>query len=141
MSLRDQLQTIYDEYGRLTPELVVQTARPKNHPLHARVFDRVPEHAAEAWYRYRAHELIQSVRVVYKEADESGPSKSVRAYQAVPAPEGGFDYKPSEEVAADPLTKQIVLRQMEREWKQMVARYGQFKEFAELVNGDLAEVA
>jgi hypothetical protein len=140
VSLRDELQAIYDQHGRLTPELVVQVARPRGHPLHDRVFDRAPKQAAEAWYRHRAHELIRSVRVVYRDADEAGPERSVRAYHAVPTPAGPV-YEPAEMVALDPFQRQLLLRQMERDWKALRARYGMFAEFAELVAGDLAAAA
>lgn len=138
MSLRDHMQAIYEQHGKLTPELVVQAARPKSHPLHDRVFDRPPAEAAEAWYRGRAHELIQSVRVVYREADETGPERTVRAFHAVPStgPEG-FVYEPTEKVASDPFARRLVLSAMEREWRQLLSRYEAFEEFLSLVDGDL----
>lgn len=142
MSLRDQLQAIYDEHGKLTPDLVVQVARPKNHPLHPRVFDRAPGEAAEAWYRHRAHELITSVRVVYKQADESGPEKTVRAFHAYRAPKStGYVYEPLEKVVENDFARQIVLMDMEREWRQLHARYEGFVEFLEMVREDLGIAA
>jgi hypothetical protein len=136
MSLRDELQVIYDQHGELTPELVVQEARSKKHPLHNRVFDRKPGEAAEAWYRYRAHELIQTVKVVYREADESGPERSVRAWHCVRG-ERGHVYEPVEKVAGDPFARQIVLRDMEREWRVLLGRYETFEEFLSMVSSDL----
>lgn len=139
MSLRDHLQAVYDQHGALTPELVVQAARPKNHPLHDQVFDRDQRDAAEAWYRERAHGLIRSVRIVYREADETTPQRSVRAFHAVPAVEtpGRFTYVPTDQVIADDLTRQVVLREMEREWRSLLARYEHFEEFLGLVSQDL----
>jgi hypothetical protein len=131
--LREHLQAIYDKHGELTPELVVQTARRKTHPLHALVFDRPAEEAAEAWYRERAHELIQSVRVVYREADENGPEKSVRAYHAVRR-EAGYVYEPVEKIADDPFVRKLVLNDMRREWEQLKARYEDMEEFLSLVH-------
>lgn len=138
MSLREQLQAVYEEFGQLTPELVVQAARPKGHPLHHRVFDRPPGEAAESWYRHRAHELIQSVKVVYREADELGGERRVRAFVPVQG-EGpsSFKYEPVEVAALDPFMRQLVLRNMEREWKALFARYERFEEFAALVASDL----
>lgn len=138
MNLREQLQAIYDQHGELTPELVVQTARNKKHPLHSRIFDRNPQEAAESWYRHRAHELIQRVRIVYKEADETGPERTVRAFHAVPSKgPGEFVYEPTEKVANDPFTRQLVLNTMEREWKQLHSRYEQFEEFLSMVTEDV----
>lgn len=139
MSLRDELQAIHDQHGRLTPALVVETARPKNHPLHARVFDLAPREAAEAWYEHRAHELIRSVKITVTRADEQADIR-MRAFLAVRAdgPES-YVYEPAEEVAADPFTRQLVLRDMEREWRQLLQRYEQFQEFLELVSDYTAE--
>ena len=136
MSLRDHLQDIYEQHGRLTAELVVEAARPKAHPLHARVFDQDKSEAAESWYRHRAHELIRSVRVVYKDADETGPQRDVRAFHSVPDAEG-FAFQPYDKVSVDPLMRQMVLRSMEREWNTLFSRYKEFEEFLALVAGDV----
>lgn len=129
--LREQLLAIRDKHGYLDPEVLVEEARDKNHPLHSRVFDRAPKDAAEAWYRHRAHELIQSVRIRYI-ADER--PKDLRAFVAVQRPEARRPvYEPVEQAMEDELTRKVVLAQMEREWKQLRARYGDLCEFAEMV--------
>lgn len=135
MSLRDQLQAVYDENGTLTPELVVETARPKNHPLHSTVFDKAPKEAAEAYYRARAHELIQSVKVVYREATDTTPAATIRAFHSVRG-ESGYVYEPAEVVAQDPMMRAILLRDMEREWKALKARFAQFSEFVAMIRDD-----
>jgi hypothetical protein len=139
VSLRDQLQAIYDQHGRLTPALVVEEARAEDHPLHPRVFDRTSTEAAESWYRRRAHELISSVRIVYREADDSGPERTVRAFHAVPS-EGPdeYVYEPVDRVREDPMIREVVLRSMEREWKQLLARYEHMEEFLALVRQDVS---
>ena len=138
MNLRDHMQTIYDQHGKLTPEVVMQEARPKGHPLHDRIFDRPKGEAAEAWYRHRAHELIQSCRIVYREANETEPELSVRAFHAVPST--GPDqlvYEPTARVVGDRFTRRLVLNAMERDWRQLFARYEQFEEFLALVSKDV----
>ena len=141
MSLRDHLQAIYDEHGRLTPELVVEAARPDDHPLHGFVFDRDPDSAAEAWYRHRAHELIQRVKITYGQTGTE--PKEIRAFHAVrsTADQGGFVYEPIEHIAATPLLRQMVLRDAEREWKSLKAKYGHLREFLDMVANDLPEAA
>lgn len=141
-SLREQLQAVYDQHGKLTPDLVVEVARSKSSELHDRVFDRPVGEAAEAWYRQRAHDLIQSVKIVYREATDTEPELRIRAWHAVRA-EGPdqYAYEPADKVAADPFTRQLVLRDMEREWRMLFARYEQFEEFLALVSGDLKQRA
>lgn len=135
MSLRDQLQAIYDQRGKLTPAIVVDEARAENHPLHSR-FEWDDKVAGEAWRRQQAHELIRSVRVVYKQADETSPEKSVRAYHAVRT-EDGHVYEPAEKVAQDEFARQLVLGDMRREWEALKRRYESFQEFLDMIRRDL----
>ncbi len=139
MNLREELQAIHSSHGKLTPEIVVETARPKNHPLHHHVFDRAPKEAAEAWYRSRAHELITSVKIVYKDADETGPQRSIRAFHALQTEEG-FIYEPVERIATDDFARKLLLASMEREWKQLFDRYKEFEEFLAVVTADMQEL-
>jgi hypothetical protein len=138
-AVREHLQAIYERRGILTPEIVVEEARAEDHPLHGLVFDRPPDQAAEAWYRERAHELIREVRVTYRPTEES-EEVSVRAFHSVRT-EAGYHYEPAEKVATDPFLMQIVLRDMERDWRQLEARYGHFQEFVELIRRRLDDEA
>jgi hypothetical protein len=135
MSLRDQLQAIYSEYGRLSPANVVEAARPSDHPLHDR-FEWDDAIAGEAFRRDQAHQLIRSVRIS-RERDDDKPDINVRFYHAVQDPEG-YAYRPTDEVLADPLTTQMVLRDMRREWMALKARYEAFEEFRALVLSEMA---
>lgn len=138
--LRQQLQAIYDQHGRLTPELVVEAARPENHPLHDRVFDRPEGEAAEAWYRHRAHDLIRCA-VVYRDADAKGP-RSLRAFYAIPAAgPNKYVYEPLSRVVEDGLTRRLALREMERQWKELFRKFGEMEEFLRMVGDDLADAA
>lgn len=141
MNLRDELTKVYKQNGQLTPKILVEAARPASHPLHAIVYDVSPKLAAERYYLERAHEVIQSVRITYRDPKNS-KRYDVRAFHAVPSGEDrAFAYVPNEEVVSDPVLKALVLREMERDWRNLHARYGAFKEFLELVTGDLKKTA
>lgn len=135
MSLRDQLQDIYERRGVLNPEVVLEEARPKTHPLHDR-FEWDNQAAGEAWRRHQAHELIQSVKIAY--VAPTGAPSSIRAFHAIRHEDGGWRYEPIGQVAQDPVLTELVRREMERDWRQLKARYEQFDEFRQLVIGDLA---
>lgn len=138
MSLRGHLDAIRAEHGRLDPGLVVDAARPEDHPLHDR-FEWDDSIAGEAYRRVQAHRLIQAVRIVdIRPAD--GP-RSLRAYVAVQQASGPPDYRPLEEVAQDPFAAKLVLQDAEREWKQLRRRYGHLLEFMEMVRSDVAEAS
>lgn len=135
MSLRDQLQAVYDRRGQLTPAVVVDEARDEAHPLHSR-FEWDDSVAGEQWRRSQAQELIRSVKVVYREATDNEEARTVRAFHAVRG-EDGHVYEPVEKVVEDPFTKRLVMADMEREWKALKRRYEHFSEFSSLVLQDL----
>ena len=138
-ALRRQLQEVYETHGALTPALVVDEARDPEHPLHSR-FQWDDSVAGEAWRREQAHRLIQSVRVVYREADEKEGPRTVRAFHAIPT-NSGHGYVPVDDVRADPLMTRMVLDEMEREWKALRRRYAHFAEFVEMVRRDIPDAA
>lgn len=133
--LRSQLQQIYDAHQRLTPQIVVDEARDEGHPLHDR-FEWNDKAAAEAHRLDQARRLIRSVRVVYREADEKEAARTVRAYHAIRDDEG-TSYRPVEEVVENPFLTELLKRDMQREWKQLLRRFGQFEEFVSMIRADL----
>lgn len=139
MNLRDELTKIYKQHGELTPRIVVEAAKRKDHPLHGAVYDVPPAMAAERYYLARAHELIQSVKIKYRDPKTSKPY-DIRGFHAI-AGTSGHTYKPTDEVVNDPLLRAIVLRDMERDWRNLHARYGTFVEFLQMVQKDLLKTA
>jgi hypothetical protein len=143
IALRDlhaELESIRDQYSKLSAPVVVDAAREPSHPLHSR-FEWDDTIAGHQYRLQQARELIRSVRIVYKEADETGPEQSVRAYVSL-ANESEQSYEPVNAVAQNPLQRQMALNAMQREWKALYRRYQEFEEFAAMVRQDLlAEVA
>jgi hypothetical protein len=135
--LREHLAAILETNGELTPALVVEAARPEDSPLHNLVFDVPPDQAAERYYLDRAHRLIRAARYVYKDADETGPARSLRAYHVTPTSDR-ITYQSVEEIAADPFMTRLVLDQMRRDWLALKRRYDTFAEFVEMVRADVA---
>lgn len=131
--LRNQLQSIYDEHGKLTPKIVLDEARDEEHPLHAR-FDWDDTTAAEKWRLSQAHELIQSVKVSYR--DGHGRSQEIRQFHAVRRAQE-FVYEPLEELARDDIGSQILLRDMERDWRALKRRYQHVAAFFDLVRTEV----
>lgn len=139
-ALRKILIGIREEHGnKLTPEIVLDVARDPLHPLHSR-FEWDDSIAAEAYRRDQAQELIRKVHVVYQEAEDDGPPRLGRAFIAIPTPDG-YVYDPVEEVAEDPIRRQVALNDMERAWKDLRSRYQHFAEFTAMVRRDLDEAA
>lgn len=135
--LRASLTRIYSEKGELTPQSVVDDARPPASELHGR-FEWNDEIAGEAYRRSQAAELIRSVRIEFVH-EQTGERRQVRAFSSVreAGDAQGSGYRPTEEVMADPLASKILLRQCEREIADLKTKYGHLAEFGDLVQREL----
>lgn len=138
--LRSTLTQIYQKNGELTPQLVVDEARPKTAPLHNR-FEWNDKVAGEAYRRAQAAELIRSVRINFADAT-TGERKYVRAFssvrQAGEAERGG--YAPTEELVQDELATKLMLRECQREIADLRRKYGHLEEFVTLIRAELGEL-
>jgi hypothetical protein len=138
MSLRGALQGIYETHGQLTPRLVVDEARDPGHELHDH-FEWDDAVAGDAWRCQQARALIRSVRISYTADD--GATGSVRAYHSVTDNEEVRVFREVHDVIEDPVALQVLLADMRREWAQLKRRWQHFEQFAEMVRGDIADVA
>jgi hypothetical protein len=131
--LKTELVRIRQKRGSLTPRVVLEEAKSKSHPLH----DRFTWNNVEAGEKWRLHEAAQLLRVTFR-TDIGGRPADLREFWVVKgtpeSPES--QYVPIDEVIQDPISRQIMLRQMLRDWKRFKARYSVYSEFAELVLND-----
>jgi len=137
-SLQAILQEIYEERGRLTARDVLEEARDPGHPLHAR-FEWDDSIAAERYRLEQARQLIREIKVTFipRGATEV---QSVRAYHSVADPEGRT-YRPTQEIAGNPLMLKMLLSDMTRDWNRLRERYGHLVEFAEMIRTHLDQAA
>lgn len=133
--LRTLLTEVYRANARLTPPDVVNTARDPLHPLHHRL-EWDDSKGGEKYRLVQAAELIRSVKITYAETSKGGP-KHVRAFHSVIRVDGP-SYLPIEDIAVDPFTRELVLRQAEREWRELRRKYGHLEEFMTAIRADLA---
>ena len=137
MSLRQELEAIYERRGTLTAALVVEEARAPEHPLHSR-FEWNDTIAGEEYRRSQAQNLIRSVRIRYVSQDVEDVSDAIRAFTSVRTP-AGYAYQPTLEVMADPLKVRMALADMRRDWMQMRRRWESYEQFWALVKQDIPE--
>jgi hypothetical protein len=132
--LRNDLLAIREKRGKLTPRVVFEEAKPRNHPLHDQVFDLPQKEAAEAHYLANAARLL---RVTFRETIDDRPA-DLRAFWVVKGtredPES--QYVPIEEVIQNPISRKVMLQQMRRDWQRFKGRYAVYTEFAEMVLQD-----
>lgn len=132
-TVRDVLLDTYRRHGRLTAEILVEEAADTHHPLH----HRFEWDDAIAGHQYRLNQgqaIIREVKVTF---GSEGERKRVRAFVGVHRPDStqAKDYVPTDEIE-DPLTRNLILADFEREWKQFRTRWEHLQEFWETINGD-----
>jgi hypothetical protein len=129
-SVKDALDAVSQRHGRLAPEDVVEDARPVGSTLHAH-FEWDDSVGGEKYRLVQARALIRSVKVTTFSADET--VRQVRAFVATPTLRR---YMPQDEVARDPVLREVTLSQMRREWLLLRRKYQEMAEFWELVAQD-----
>ena len=133
--LRSELTGIYQEHVELTPQIVVDEARQEDAPLHGR-FEWDDSVGGEKYRLEQASRLIRTVRLEYT-VPMSEEKRFIRAFSSLhesgePERQG---YAPTEEVLENPITRKILLRNMQRDISQLKKRYGHLTEFAEMMRG------
>lgn len=134
MSLRNELQTVYEQNGFLTPQVLVEAAIPESHPLHGR-FEWDDKIAGPLYRLNQARELIQSVKVRYRKpnTEEEG---TVRFYHSVRADQGNV-YHSVDDIKENEFLTKLLLAEAERSWRDLYARYSHLEEFLEVVKADI----
>ena len=120
--------------GLLTPHALVEHARDPSSPGHSH-FEWRDDVAADAWRIEQARRLIRTIRIEYKPTPKSD-TRSVRAYWADRTEPVG--YRRTEDLAADPVGREVMLAEMAREWKALKRRYEHMAEFVEMVLRDVS---
>ena len=114
--------------GALTPDAVVEAARPADHPLHP-IFEWDDSVAAEAWRRSQASDVLRSVVAIMPERPEM--AKPTRAFVSIRADDGPA-YIPIRRAMSDPEMRDQVLAGAMRELVSWRRRYTELQELAEL---------
>lgn len=131
--LRSILTGWYEKHGELTPQVVVDEARPKGAPLHDR-FEWNDKVAGEKYRLVQAQQIIRSVRIEFTNAS-TGERRFVRGFHSnheVGDPERR-GYRPTEEIVEDDLALKLLLRELEREIADLKRKYGHLAEFADMM--------
>lgn len=138
MSLRGELEALYERNLRLTPADVVEAARPVDAPLHDR-FEWDDEIAGEAYRLEQARSLIRRVRIRIENEDDE--PISIPRFVSIPRPNATRSYVPVEDVRENPFTTKLLLLQAERDWRALKRRYAHLVSFMAQVADEAAQIA
>jgi hypothetical protein len=145
-NLRDLLMEVRTNRGALTPRTVFETAQDETHPLHEH--PRFEWDHDIAWERYNliaAADIIRSVKVRF--VRPTGEPGQVRQFCISSQLDGELPgradrvYEPIENIAANPVARQVLLRAMQRDWATFKARYSAMNEFIELIQAEVTAAA
>lgn len=135
--LRAVLTDHYKKYNDLTPQIVVDEARPEGAPLHDR-FEWDNDIAGEKYRLVQAQQLIRSVQIEFID-NRTGEKKFVRGFHSRrEAGQEASGYQPTEEIVQDEMALKLLLRQCEREIADLKRKYGHLTEFADLMRKAIA---
>lgn len=115
-----------DNDGRLTGDLVYETARDVEHPLHALVFDCAPEEAGERYYRLRARAVVRMVTIRRRIDDEV---LTLRRYRMITRESGSRSYEDIDQIKQDPVAQELLRRDMLRDLRGLKQRYADLERF------------
>lgn len=145
MSVAEHLQDIYEDRGTITPQMVVDTARPDEHPLHPH-FEWDDTVAGELYRCNQAARMIRKITITT--TSSGGQQVATRAWVSRTELEGraqdeevAGQYIPVKVVIASPDLRPKYEQAMEREWKALYAKYKDYRAFIDMVAADMAAVA
>lgn len=137
MSTAIVLDRLAEEHGHLTPELVVDAARPEHSPLHD-LFEWDDSVAGERWRREQARHLIIQCRVTVQTGEDQ--RVSVRRYTALPInedPSLPHRYVPTEDALRT--DRDLVIAQAKTELDRLRRKYEALVDFDEVLRDVLDE--
>jgi hypothetical protein len=118
--------------GEVTPQIIVDDARPKKSPLHD-AFEWNDAAAAEKYREQQAAYLLRSIVVIVERPDD-GKDMPVRAFVNVQQPDEERAFLPIKKVMEDPTLRQQLVARALQELGQWQDRYRQYRELADLMS-------
>lgn len=137
MSTAIVLDRLANEHGHLTPELVVDAARPVDSPIHD-LFEWDDSVAGERWRREQARHLIIQCRVTVQTSEDQ--RVTIRRYTALPInedPHQPHRYVPTEDALRT--DRDLVIQQAKTELDRLRRKYEALVDFDEVLRDVLHE--
>ena len=120
----ERLHELRNNYGPLTPEIILQDAEDKNSVLH-KAFEWNDSNAADEWRKHTARHLMRAV--ITKELDASGEIRCQPVFIFVKTEEGPR-YETVARVQSDGELRHQVIQRAFAEHNQWKKRYKEYKE-------------
>ena len=119
-------EQIEEKYGKLTNDLVLQSATPEDSPIH----ELFEWDDAVAGHRYRLQQATQVIISLNREVEEDPKPKAVRAYFNVSDTEKKGKFINTKTAFSNPDTREIILKRALRELESFKEKYQNLNELA-----------
>ena len=132
------VESVRIDHGKLTPIILRDAAISDPDCPFKHRFDISKSEAWDRWTIEVARQVIQEFKVTYKKATKRQQARYVRAYHAVAddSGEGKWAYEPVDVIADDPVKREVLLKQMDRDWRSFKLRYSHLAEFFALIGAE-----
>lgn len=138
-TVQDRLQALYDQHGKLTPDLVVEDAKNPDSILHGQ-FNWDVDHAAHEHWKEVARDLIRSVRLIVTTETTSVSCVAYVRDPNSPADEQGYLQVNRVRTDAD-VAREVLVEEFSRaasalaRARELAAVFGMQNDVEELIEG------
>jgi hypothetical protein len=130
------LEGIRKRDGNITPQAVLEEAKPESSPIHKAIYDKGQKAAATAYFEENARKMTRSIDVIY--VKKGAPKTGTAAFVSVKMPTEGSKepvknaYQSTEEVMKDPVQRDEVLGRAIREAISYRRKYAALQELSQV---------
>lgn len=129
----ERIEELDGKYGKVTPEILLEDARPKGSVLHP-LYEWRDDIAAEKYRLQQSSKIIRDLMIVEIERPNADEIVPVRAFIPITPGNSKASYRPTVIALSDEETRKQVFENALSELAMFEAKYKHLVDFAELIN-------
>lgn len=133
----EHIEELDKKYGEVTPEILLEDARPEGSLLHP-LYEWCDDVAAEKYRLQQSGKILRELVVVKVDHPEFEPDVPVRAFIPVTPRQSKGIFRPIVDAMSDEETRRQVFENALQELAMFEAKYKHLVDFAELINTYMA---
>ena len=133
----ERIEELDKKYGEVTPEILLEDARPEGSLLHP-LYEWRDDIAAEKYRLQQSGKILRELVVVKVDHPEFEPDVPVRAFVSVTPGHNKGGYRPVVVAVSDEETRRQIFENALQELAAFEAKYKHLVDFAELIDAYMA---